>query len=172
MPRAPRVDPSTLPYRRGVGIALFNRDGLVFVARRIDTAAEAWQMPQGGIDRGESPRAAARRELFEETGIRAAEIIGESREWIPYDLPRHLIGKAWRGRYRGQLQKWFAFSFTGKDDDIDLAASRHPEFSDWRWVPLAETAALIVPFKRPLDEAVAAEFARFAAERPAPQATP
>lgn len=169
MPKAPRIDPTTLPYRRGVGIALFNRAGEVFVAKRIDTAAEAWQMPQGGIDKGESPRAAARRELAEETGIRAAEIIGESKDWIPYDLPRHLVGKAWRGRFRGQLQKWFAMAFTGDDADIDLAASKHPEFSAWRWVPLAETPALIVPFKRPLYEAVVAEFARFAVARPASQ---
>jgi putative (di)nucleoside polyphosphate hydrolase len=165
MPRSPRVDPATLPYRRGVGIVLFNRHGLVFVATRIDTPGDAWQMPQGGIDRGEQPRTAALRELEEETGIRQAEFLAESREWFPYDLPKHLIGKAWRGRFRGQLQKWFALAFTGSDSDIDLGASRHPEFSRWRWVPLAETPTLIVPFKRDLYTRVAEEFAPLAVPR-------
>jgi putative (di)nucleoside polyphosphate hydrolase len=165
MPRSPRVDPTTLPYRRGVGIVLFNRQGHVFVATRIDTPGDAWQMPQGGIDRGEKPRTAALRELAEETGIRQAEILAESREWIPYDLPKHLIGKAWRGRFRGQMQKWFALAFTGDDSDIDLRASKHPEFSRWRWVPLAETPDLIVPFKRTLYERVVAEFTPFAVPR-------
>jgi len=165
MPRSPRADPTTLPYRRGVGIVLFNREGHVFVATRIDTPGDAWQMPQGGIDRGERPRNAALRELAEETGIRQAEILAESREWIPYDLPKHLIGKAWRGRFRGQLQKWFALAFTGEDADIDLRASKHPEFSRWRWVPLAETPSLIVPFKRTLYQRLVEEFAPYAVPR-------
>ena len=164
MPR-PRVDPTTLPYRRGVGIALFNRDGRVFVATRIDTPGDAWQMPQGGIDRGEPPRAAALRELAEETGITKAAVLGESQAWIPYDLPKPLIGKAWRGRYRGQLQKWFALAFSGSDAEIDLAASKHPEFAAWRWVPLVETPALIVPFKRALYERVVEEFLPYAVPR-------
>lgn len=164
MPR-PRVDPTTLPYRRGVGIALFNRAGRVFVATRIDTPGDAWQMPQGGIDRGERPRAAAARELAEETGITKAKFLGESKEWIPYDLPAPLIGKAWRGRYRGQLQKWFALGFTGDDSEIDLAATGHPEFSAWRWVELVETPDLIVPFKRELYRRVVEEFLPFAVPR-------
>ncbi len=164
MPR-PRVDPTTLPYRRGVGIALFNRAGQVFVATRIDTPGDAWQMPQGGIDRGERPRAAALRELAEETGITKAKFLGESKAWIPYDLPAPLIGKAWRGRYRGQLQKWFALGFTGDDSDIDLAATEHPEFSAWRWVKLVETPDLIVPFKRELYSRVVEEFLPFAVPR-------
>ena len=158
-------DPAALPYRRGVGIALFDREGRVFVARRIDAASEAWQMPQGGIDRGEPPEQAAFRELAEETGIRKADLLGESRDWIPYDLPRHLIGKAWRGRYRGQMQKWFALAFTGDEAEIDLRATSHPEFSAWRWVALSETPGLIVPFKRALYAQVADEFARFAVPR-------
>jgi putative (di)nucleoside polyphosphate hydrolase len=122
-------------------------------------------MPQGGIDDGETPRAAAFRELAEETGITRAEWLGESSDWITYDLPHHLVGKAWRGRYRGQLQKWFALAFTGEDRDIDLRASRHPEFSAWRWVALAETPGLIVPFKRDLYARVVAEFEGFAVPR-------
>lgn len=167
MARGARIDPATLPYRRGVGIVLFNRDGLVFVARRIDSPGGAWQMPQGGIDRGEKPRAAARRELAEETGIRQAEFLAESADWLAYDLPPHLVGKAWRGRYRGQLQKWFALAFTGSDGDIDLRATEHPEFDDWRWVELDRTPSLIVPFKRDLYERVASEFAGLAAPRAA-----
>ena len=122
-------------------------------------------MPNGGMDDGETPREAAFRELAEETGITRAEWLGESSDWITYDLPRHLVGKAWRGRYRGQLQKWFALAFSGEDRDIDLRASRHPEFSAWKWVALADTPGLIVPFKRDLYARVAAEFAGFASPR-------
>lgn len=147
-----------LPYRLGVGIALFNDAGKVFAARRIDTPGEAWQMPQGGIDAGETPRQAALRELEEEIGTARAEILAESRDWLAYDLPEDIRRRVWKGRYRGQKQKWFALRFTGRDSDIDIA-TRHPEFSDWRWMELTELPGLIVPFKRPLYEGVVAEFA-------------
>ena len=146
-----------LPYRRGVGVMLLDAKARVFVAQRIDTPGPAWQMPQGGIDAGEDPRAAALRELEEETGTAKASILAESRGWIRYDLPLDLAGKVWRGRYRGQEQKWFAMRFEGEDRDIDIA-TEHPEFSAWRWAELEELPSLIVAFKRPLYEAVVAEF--------------
>ncbi len=142
-------DPANLPYRPGVGIMLLNPAGRVFVARRIDMPSEAWQMPQGGIDPGEAPAAAAFRELEEETGTAAAEIVAESEGWLDYDLPPELIGKLWEGRYRGQTQKWFAMRFLGNDADIDIA-TEHPEFDDWKWAGIEELPALIVPFKRAL----------------------
>jgi putative (di)nucleoside polyphosphate hydrolase len=145
-------------YRRGVGIMLLDRDGHVFVGRRIDQAEEAWQMPQGGIDPGETARAAAFRELKEETGIDKAKIVAESAGWLAYDLPPPLRGKVWRGRYRGQKQKWFAMRFLGADSDIDLAG-HHPEFNAWQWVPHARLGDLIVPFKRELYRHVLDEFA-------------
>lgn len=146
------------PYRAGVGIMLVNRAGLVFVARRSDTAEEAWQMPQGGIDPGEMPAAAALRELEEEIGTDKAEIVAESRDWLAYDLPETLSGRLWGGRYRGQRQKWLLCRFTGEDADIDLRRTAHPEFSAWRWIEPAALPRLIVPFKRTLYEAVLAEF--------------
>ena len=147
-------------YRRGVGIMLLNRDGKVFVGRRIDQEEEAWQMPQGGIDRGETPRDAAFRELREEAGTDKAEIVAESKGWLTYDLPGALRGRLWRGRYIGQKQKWFAMRFQGRDEDIDLA-THHPEFSAWRWVGHDQLVTLIVPFKRALYRDVLAEFAHF-----------
>lgn len=153
-------DPSfaALPYRPCVGIMLLNRRGQAFVARRIDMPSEAWQMPQGGIDENETPRAAALRELREEIGTDKAEILAESRDWHDYDLPDELIGKLWGGRYRGQRQKWFAMRFTGSDSDIDLA-TEVPEFLDWKWAELDRLPSLIVPFKRRLYENLVAEFA-------------
>ncbi|MBL8837268.1 MAG: RNA pyrophosphohydrolase [Alphaproteobacteria bacterium] len=153
--------PESLPYRPCVGLTLFNRQGLVFVAQRIDTKGDAWQMPQGGIDDGEAPRDAALRELEEEIGTAKAEIVGESAGWYDYDLPPDLIGKMWGGRFRGQRQKWFALRFTGRDDDIDLKTA-HPEFRSWKWTPIATLTTLAIWFKRPIYESVAAEFARFA----------
>jgi len=149
---------SLLPYRPNVGAALFNRNGQVFVARRADLpnaegAPGGWQLPQGGIDAGEDPRAAVLRELAEEIGTDKAAIIGEHPEWLTYDLPPHLVGVALRGRWRGQRQRWFALRFTGQDSDIDIA-TKHPEFSAWRWVPRVELPKLIVEFKRPVYEAV------------------
>lgn len=155
------VSPESLPYRQGVGLMLFNAEGRVFVARRIDTA-DAWQMPQGGIDKGEEPRQTALRELEEEIGTNRAEIIAESRDWLTYDLPHHLVGKVWKGRYRGQRQKWFALRFTGQDADIDIATS-HPEFDAWKWVRFPDLIDLIVPFKRELYTAVMGEFRDLAA---------
>jgi putative (di)nucleoside polyphosphate hydrolase len=153
-------DPAALPYRRGVGIALFNRQGQVFTAQRIDTQG-AWQMPQGGIDRDEDPWPAALRELKEEIGTAKAERLGET-DWLRYDLPPDLVGHAWHGKYRGQEQKWFAARFLGTDGDIDLAADKHPEFDAWQWRDLDTLPVLIVPFKRSLYEQVAAAFAEFA----------
>jgi putative (di)nucleoside polyphosphate hydrolase len=147
-------------YRQAVGIMLINCDGHVFVGRRIDMPAglAAWQMPQGGIDPGETPRQAAIRELKEETGTDKAEILGESRGWRHYDVPLELAGRLWGGRYRGQRQKWFAMRFTGEDSDIDPAATEHPEFDAWEWVAPERLPELIVPFKRALYLDVLAEF--------------
>jgi putative (di)nucleoside polyphosphate hydrolase len=158
-----------LPYRPCVGIAVFNRDGLAFVGRRIDgpehvDLTHAWQMPQGGIDAGEQPWPAALRELREETNIRSVERLGEIAEWLNYDIPIDLIGQAWNGRYRGQTQKWFAVRFTGTESEIDVAhpgGAHQAEFSAWRWESLQNIPALVVPFKRPVYERVVAEFAKF-----------
>ncbi|MQX37443.1 RNA pyrophosphohydrolase [Roseospira navarrensis] len=138
-------------YRRGVGVMLVNADGLVFVAQRIDFKSDAWQMPQGGIDKGEDPLATARRELEEETGIppHLTEVLAETDGWLRYDLPEDLRAKLWRGRFRGQEQKWYLMRFLGRDEDVNLE-TEHPEFSAWQWVPPARTMDLIVPFKRTL----------------------
>jgi putative (di)nucleoside polyphosphate hydrolase len=149
--------PPDLPYRPCVGIMLLNREGKVFVGKRIDQTVEGWQMPQGGIDEGESPRRAVLRELKEEIGTDQAEIVGEMDDWLTYDLPAHLIGIAFHGRFKGQRQKWFALRFTGKDSDIDLK-THEPEFSDWRWLALEDLPAMIVPFKRDTYRAVIAAF--------------
>ncbi len=155
------TNPAGLPYRRGVGLVLFNRQGEVFAARRLDSEVEAWQMPQGGIDPGETPEQAAIRELEEEIGTAKAEIIGATSGWLTYDLPPELVGKVWKGRYRGQVQKWFALRFTGSDGDIDIHTA-HPEFCEWRWVPFDSLVDLIVPFKRDLYRAVTTELAPLA----------
>ena len=147
------------PHRAGVGIVLLNDRGLVFVGRRGDTPG-AWQMPQGGIDRGETPREAAIRELKEETGTDKVALIAESRGWLSYDLPPAIAARVWGGRYRGQRQKWFVFRFTGTDADIDIA-SAHPEFDAWKWAPPGEIADRIVPFKRALYRALLEEFSEF-----------
>jgi len=150
-----------LPYRLGVGLVLFNAEGLVWAGRRIDQKGDAWQMPQGGIDDGETPEQAALRELEEEIGTGKAEIIAESADWLTYELPPELVGVAWKGRYRGQKQKWFALRFTGRDSDIRID-TEHPEFAEWRWVEFDRLVELIVPFKRELYQQVTAEFTALA----------
>jgi putative (di)nucleoside polyphosphate hydrolase len=147
-----------LPYRPCVGAMLVNDEAMVFVARRIDTPGDAWQMPQGGIDDGEDPPRAVLRELMEETGTGKAEIIAESDRWREYDLPDELIGKLWGGKYRGQRQKWFVLRFSGEDGDIDLEAHGTPEFSHWKWAAIDDIVDLIVPFKRTLYADIVAEF--------------
>lgn len=147
----------SLPYRNGVGIMLINRDKSIFVAKRIDTISEAWQMPQGGIDQGESPDVAAIRELEEETGTSKATILRESKDWLTYDLPDQLTSKIWGGRYRGQRQKWFAMRFDGEDSDINIE-TEHPEFCEWKWASASSLPGLIVPFKRVLYRAIVDEF--------------
>ena len=149
-----------LPYRRNVGVMLLDARGRVFVGQRRDSDAPAWQMPQGGIDPGETARDAALRELEEETGVPPAlvEVLAETADWLRYDLPDDIRPRVWGGRFRGQEQKWVLMRFLGEDAQIDLEA-HHPEFSDWRWFAPAEVAGQIVPFKRPVYEAVLAEFA-------------
>jgi len=151
-------------YRPCVGVMLLNAQGLVWIGRRFqkqndDGVGHWWQMPQGGIDAGEDPAVAATRELEEETAVRSAEIIAEAPDWYNYDLPEHLIGHSWKGKYRGQTQKWFAARFTGKDSEINLAPPGHKqEFDQWRWAKMSEVIDLIVPFKKPVYEKVIAAF--------------
>nr|WP_295666964.1 RNA pyrophosphohydrolase [Sphingomonas sp.] len=143
--------PEPLPYRPCAGIMLLNAQGQVFVGQRRDASVEAWQMPQGGIDPGEDAETAALRELGEETGIAPdkVELIAIAPHDLTYDLPPELVGKVWKGRYRGQIQRWFLYRFLGKDDDVDIA-TRHPEFTAWRWIAPATLPDVIVPFKRDL----------------------
>ncbi len=148
-----------LPYRRCVGVMLANLDGHVFVGQRIDNEAPAWQMPQGGIDPGETPQQAALRELWEETGLTPdkVRIESETKDWIPYDLPHDIVPRIWKGRYKGQEQKWVLMRFLGTDADVDIATD-HPEFSQWRWLPPDALVAHIVPFKRAVYARVLDEF--------------
>lgn len=167
-----------LPYRPCVGVALVNREGRVFVGHRkrrrdgerLDT--HAWQMPQGGVDDGEAPLEAAKRELWEETNVRSVELIAELPEWQSYDLPEEARGR-WAGRYRGQTQKWFLFRFLGTDSEIDVhhpAGGQHgAEFEDWRWERFERLPELVIPFKRPVYETVAAAFAPLARNVPSPR---
>jgi putative (di)nucleoside polyphosphate hydrolase len=155
------MDKTTLPYRPCAGVMLLNRDGRVFVGQRLDSTLEAWQMPQGGIDPGEAPIDAAVRELREETGVAADKVrlIAEHPEELLYDLPDDMIGKIWKGKWRGQRQRWFLFAFEGDDGDIDIQTPE-PEFRAWRWSDPADLPTMIVPFKKALYEQVLAGFAK------------
>jgi putative (di)nucleoside polyphosphate hydrolase len=157
-----------LPYRPCVGIALFNRAGLVWTGCRSDADAQGegagswWQMPQGGLDKGEDPYKAALRELYEETSVKSVSLIKETTDWLTYDLPEELVSISWGGRYRGQKQKWFALRFEGDEAEIDVlhpGGGKHsPEFTTWRWERLERLPELIVPFKRKVYEEVVAAF--------------
>ena len=158
-------EPKSLPYRPCVGIMLINPAGHIWLGHRMDEPNDEgtgtwWQMPQGGIDANEDPRAAALRELHEETSVRSAEIIAEASRWYSYDLPAHLIGKSFGGRYRGQTQLWFATRFTGSDSEINVLAppGDEAEFDAWRWAPINDALRLLVPFKRDVYTQVIAEF--------------
>ncbi len=149
-----------LPYRPCVGVMLANEDGRVFVGQRIDNDAPAWQMPQGGVDAGESPRDAALRELWEETGVPPdlVTVEAETEGWVRYELPHDIVPRIWKGRYKGQEQKWFLLRFHGRDDQVNIDTG-HPEFSEWCWLDPDDLPARIVPFKRKVYEQVLAEFA-------------
>jgi putative (di)nucleoside polyphosphate hydrolase len=157
-----------LPYRPCVGIMLINKQGLAFIGRRLGGPehvddAHDWQMPQGGIDSGEESWAAAQRELYEETNVRSVERLGEVKDWLTYDIPRTIAGRAWKGRYRGQKQKWYAMRFTGDESEINVEApaGHKSEFTAWRWEPMARLPELVIPFKRPVYERVVEEFLKF-----------
>ena len=157
---------ATLAYRPCVGIMVLNRGGFVWAGRRIaeenseyDGSPQLWQMPQGGIDKGEDPLPAACRELYEETGMRSVTLLAEAPGWINYDLPRDLVGIGLKGKYRGQTQKWYALRFTGKESEINLKPPGHKqEFDAWRWTTMDEVLGLIVAFKRLVYEKVIAAF--------------
>ena len=158
-----------LPYRPCAGLCVINRDGLVFIGRRIDglehiDATHVWQLPQGGIDEGEEPYPAALRELREETNIRSVKRLGEIKDWVTYDIPRSIVGQAWKGKYRGQKQKWYALQFTGSEKEIDIdhpGGEHKPEFCEWRWEPIQNLPDLVVPFKRKAYQRVVKEFSKF-----------
>jgi putative (di)nucleoside polyphosphate hydrolase len=161
----------SLPYRACAGLAVFNREGRVFIGRRLDgpehtDATHCWQMPQGGIDPGEDTYRAALRELYEETSIRSVQKLGEIPEWLTYDIPREIAGRAWRGKYRGQTQKWYALRFTGEESEINIVepggGAHRPEFAGWRWERLEKTPELVVPFKAPVYGRVVRAFAQYA----------
>ncbi|MCT4371446.1 RNA pyrophosphohydrolase [Yangia mangrovi] len=150
---------AALPYRRNVGVMLVNAAGHVFVGQRLDSEVPAWQMPQGGIDKGEAPQEAALRELEEEIGVSPSLVTveAETEGWLSYDLPHDIVPRIWKGRYKGQEQKWFLLRFHGEDAQVNIQ-TEHPEFSEWCWLPADEVLGQIVPFKRPVYEQVIAAF--------------
>jgi putative (di)nucleoside polyphosphate hydrolase len=153
------TDKNALPYRPAAGVMLLNREGKVFVAQRLDSTLEAWQMPQGGLDPGEDPEEGALRELEEETGISRdkVEIVARCPVALTYDLPDELVGKMWQGQWRGQAQHWFLMRFLGTDEDVNIE-TEHPEFRAWKWAEPDELPAMIVPFKKQLYEDVLEAF--------------
>jgi putative (di)nucleoside polyphosphate hydrolase len=140
-----------LPLRLGVGIIVLNKENKVFVGKRRDNPTNKWQMPQGGVDHGENLVNAMKRELKEETSIRSIEILRELEGWTEYELPDYLLGKIWRGKYRGQKQKWFIVKFLGKDEEINLKTT-HPEFIEWQWLDIENLPSVIVHFKKKVYE--------------------
>ncbi|WP_137130554.1 RNA pyrophosphohydrolase [Rhizobium sp. FY34] len=175
MSKKTKLSAQDLPYRPCVGVMVLNRDGLVWVGRRMsegnsesDGSPQLWQMPQGGIDKGEDPRVAAYRELFEETGMKSVSLLAEAPDWINYDLPEHLIGIGLKGKYRGQTQRWFAFRFEGDESEINIThppAGQHQEFDTWEWKSMELLPSLIVDFKRPAYEQVVAAFAHLSLKK-------
>jgi putative (di)nucleoside polyphosphate hydrolase len=167
------VDPASLPYRPCVGMMVLNRRGLVWMGKRIVEEgseiadnSQLWQMPQGGIDADEEPLVAARRELYEETGMRRLSVLAEAPRWIDYDLPPHLVGIAFKGRYRGQRQKWYAFRFEGDDGEIAInppPGGHEAEFDEWAWREMRELPEIVVPFKRGVYQELVAIFGHLAA---------
>ena len=151
---------TNLPFRQGVGMMIVDKQNRVFVGRRVDSRGNSWQMPQGGIDLGETPSAAALREMEEEIGSGSGEIIAESKNWYSYRIPEVLIPKLWDGQYCGQRQKWFLIRFTGEDSDINID-TEHPEFGQWKWVSLKELLKNIIPFKFKLYKQIIKEFKDF-----------
>lgn len=147
-----------LPLRIGVGIVLLNHENKVFVGKRIDNPANSWQMPQGGVDKNENLLQAAKRELAEETSVKTVEVIKELNEWLTYDLPKNLLGKLWKGKYRGQKQKWFIMKFIGKNDEINIRTKK-PEFLDWKWIKSSDLPVVAVDFKVNIYKKMAKELA-------------
>jgi putative (di)nucleoside polyphosphate hydrolase len=155
---------SSLPFRPGVGMMIINKDKRIFVGKRVDSKATGWQMPQGGIDIGETPSGAAMREMAEEIGTNKGKILAESKNWYSYRIPEFLIPRLWDGQYCGQKQKWFLIEFTGEDSDINIKTD-HPEFSEWQWVDFPELLSDIIPFKVKLYKQVIKEFKNLITER-------
>lgn len=162
-----RSGPKGLPYRPCAGVVLVNADGLVFAGHRIDNPGDAWQMPQGGIDKGEDARDAALRELGEETGIPPylVSVEAETPDWVYYDLPDNMVGQVWKGKYGGQRQQWFLMRFNGQDGQVNIA-TEHAEFDQWQWMKPADILDKIVPFKRAVYEQVFAAFGDRIGPRP------